>query len=38
MVYEELERSKPTILRATLEAVLEELSDDTDLFENLLKS
>ena len=37
--FEVAERSKPAaILRQTLTTVLEELSDDTELFEKLLKS
>lgn len=32
MPFEEQERSKPTILRKTLNTVLEDLSDDTELF------
>ena len=36
--FEEQERCKPDILRQTLEAVLQEISDDTELFGKLLKS
>ena len=36
--YPEGERSNPAILRQTLTSVLDEMSEDTELFENLLKS
>ena len=32
------DRSKPDILRQTLTSILEEMSQDTELFEKLLKS
>ena len=35
--FEEQERCKSAILRQTLDTVLDELSDDTELFEKLLK-
>ena len=36
--YSVADRSKPAILGQTLHSVLDEMSDDTELFEKLLKS
>ena len=38
LAFEEQERCKPAILRQTLDTVLDELLDDTELIEKLLKS
>ena len=37
-VFSEVERSKPEILMNSLNDVLQEMSDDTELFEKLLRS